>query len=101
MDFIRYAERAAALVNADLPDEAALHDHLAEPVPALLLRPVLLAGQRRGLSRAAEGDGVGVNGCFWEFHRVPGETGASPLKLERGSVSFTGYPVKLRRRGRR
>ena len=30
MDFIRYAERAAALVNADLPDEAALHDHLAD-----------------------------------------------------------------------
>ena len=30
MDFIRYAERAAALVNADLPDEAALHEHLAD-----------------------------------------------------------------------
>ncbi len=30
MDFIRYAERAAALVNADLPDEAALNDHLAD-----------------------------------------------------------------------
>ena len=30
MDFIRYAERAAALVNADLPDEAALQEHLAD-----------------------------------------------------------------------
>ena len=30
MDFIRYAERAASLVNADLPDEEALHEHLAD-----------------------------------------------------------------------
>lgn len=30
MDFIRYAERAAALVNADLVDEAALREHLAD-----------------------------------------------------------------------
>ncbi len=30
MDFIRYAERAAALVNAELGDEAALHEHLAD-----------------------------------------------------------------------
>ena len=30
MDFIRYAERAAMLVNADLPDEAALNAHLAD-----------------------------------------------------------------------
>ena len=30
MDFIRYAERAAALVNAELPDEAALHEHLTD-----------------------------------------------------------------------
>ena len=30
MDFIRYAERAAGLVNAELPDEAALHEHLAD-----------------------------------------------------------------------
>ena len=30
MDFIRYAERAAALVNADLHDEEALRDHLAD-----------------------------------------------------------------------
>ena len=30
MDFIRYAERAAALVNADLPDEAALREHLVD-----------------------------------------------------------------------
>ena len=30
MDFIRYAERAAALVNADLPDEEALREHLAD-----------------------------------------------------------------------
>lgn len=30
MDFIRYAERAAALVNAELADEAALHEHLAD-----------------------------------------------------------------------
>ena len=30
MDFIRYAERAAALVNADLPDEDALTEHLAD-----------------------------------------------------------------------
>jgi predicted RNA-binding Zn ribbon-like protein len=30
VDFIRYAERAAALVNADLPDDAALRDHLAD-----------------------------------------------------------------------
>lgn len=30
MDFIRYAERAAALVNAELPDEVALHEHLAD-----------------------------------------------------------------------
>ena len=30
MDFIRYAERAAALVNAELPDEAALREHLAD-----------------------------------------------------------------------
>ena len=30
MDFIRYAERAASLVNADLADEAALHEHLAD-----------------------------------------------------------------------
>ena len=28
MDFIRYAESAAALVNADLPDAAGLRDHL-------------------------------------------------------------------------
>jgi NCAIR mutase (PurE)-related protein len=26
---------------------------------------------------------------------VPGESGPSPLKFRRGSVSFTGYPVKL------
>ena len=59
MDFIRYAERAASLVNADLPDEAALHEHLADrtwlhrsvtpaDVPALRsfqaeLRPVFAA----------------------------------------------------------
>ncbi|RYB93382.1 CGNR zinc finger domain-containing protein [Nocardioides oleivorans] len=30
MDFIRYAERSAALVNAELVDEGALHDHLAD-----------------------------------------------------------------------
>jgi predicted RNA-binding Zn ribbon-like protein len=30
VDFIRYAERSAALVNADLADEAALHDHLGD-----------------------------------------------------------------------
>ena len=30
MDFIRYAERSAALVNADLPDGAALREHLAD-----------------------------------------------------------------------
>ncbi len=30
MDFIRYAERSAALVNADLSDEAALREHLAD-----------------------------------------------------------------------
>jgi hypothetical protein len=30
VDFVRYAERAAALVNADLPDEAALTGHLAD-----------------------------------------------------------------------
>ncbi|MCW2735576.1 CGNR zinc finger domain-containing protein [Nocardioides sp.] len=30
MDFIRYAERSAALVNAELTDEAALHAHLAD-----------------------------------------------------------------------
>jgi len=30
VDFIRYAERSAALVNADLPDEAALRKHLAD-----------------------------------------------------------------------
>jgi predicted RNA-binding Zn ribbon-like protein len=30
MDFIRYAERAAALVNADLGDEALLRVHLAD-----------------------------------------------------------------------
>ena len=30
MDFIRYAERAASLVNADLPDETAVHEHLAD-----------------------------------------------------------------------
>ena len=32
MDFIRYAERAAALVNADLGDEERLRDHLADRV---------------------------------------------------------------------
>ena len=32
MDFIRYAERAAALVNADLADEAHLRAHLADRV---------------------------------------------------------------------
>ncbi|QSR29705.1 hypothetical protein CFI00_04130 [Nocardioides sp. S5] len=30
MDFIRYAERAASLVNADLADESALREHLAD-----------------------------------------------------------------------
>lgn len=30
MDFIRYAERAASLVNTDLADEEALHEHLAD-----------------------------------------------------------------------
>jgi hypothetical protein len=30
MDFIRYAERAAALVNADLRDDDALREHLAD-----------------------------------------------------------------------
>lgn len=30
MDFLRYAERSAALVNAELPDEAALREHLAD-----------------------------------------------------------------------
>jgi len=30
VDFIRYAERSAALVNADLPDEPALRKHLAD-----------------------------------------------------------------------
>ena len=59
MDFIRYAERSAALVNAELPDAAALREHLADrswlhrsltdaDVPALLafqseLRPVFEA----------------------------------------------------------
>ena len=32
MDFLKYAERSAALVNADLADEAALCDHLADRV---------------------------------------------------------------------
>ncbi|MBS2939386.1 CGNR zinc finger domain-containing protein [Nocardioides sp. J2M5] len=30
MDFLRYAERSAALVNAELADEAALREHLAD-----------------------------------------------------------------------
>lgn len=30
MDFIRYAERSAALVNTDLPDVEALREHLAD-----------------------------------------------------------------------
>jgi hypothetical protein len=30
VDFIRYAERAASLVNAELPDEEALTEHLAD-----------------------------------------------------------------------
>ncbi len=30
MDFIRYAERAASLVNAELADEAALQEHLTD-----------------------------------------------------------------------
>ncbi|WP_246850084.1 CGNR zinc finger domain-containing protein [Nocardioides xinjiangensis] len=30
MDFIRYAERSAALVNAELPDDSALREHLAD-----------------------------------------------------------------------
>jgi hypothetical protein len=30
MDFIRYAERSAALVNAELSDETALREHLAD-----------------------------------------------------------------------
>ena len=30
MDFVRYAERSAALLNAALPDEAALLEHLAD-----------------------------------------------------------------------
>ncbi len=30
MDFIRYAERAAALVNTDLTDDATLREHLAD-----------------------------------------------------------------------
>ena len=30
MDFIRYAERSAALVNAELPDAEALREHLAD-----------------------------------------------------------------------
>ncbi|GAA5112292.1 CGNR zinc finger domain-containing protein [Alloalcanivorax gelatiniphagus] len=30
MDFIRYAERSAALVNAELPDEEALREHLTD-----------------------------------------------------------------------
>ena len=30
MDFIRYAERAAVLVNAELPDEDAVREHLAD-----------------------------------------------------------------------
>lgn len=32
MDFLRYAERSAALVNADLPDQEALRGHLADRV---------------------------------------------------------------------
>ena len=32
-----------------------LRRHLAQPVAALLLRPLLLAGQRRGVPRAPEG----------------------------------------------
>ena len=32
MDFIRYAERSASLVNAELPDAAALRAHLADRV---------------------------------------------------------------------
>ena len=30
-----------------------------------------------------------------EIHRVPGESGAPPLNLQRASVSFTRYPVNL------
>lgn len=41
MDFIRYAERAAALVNAELLDEAALREHLADR--SWLHRSVVLA----------------------------------------------------------
>ncbi|MFC7361827.1 CGNR zinc finger domain-containing protein [Nocardioides astragali] len=41
MDFIRYAERAAALVNAELSDEAALREHLADR--SWLHRSVVLA----------------------------------------------------------
>ena len=37
-----------------LPVHQRLRRHLAQPVPALLLRPLLLAGQRRGLPRPAE-----------------------------------------------
>jgi len=71
VDFIRYAERAAALVNADLTDEAALRDHLTDrawlhasltpaDVTALQelqteLRPVFEASQREDVPLVVSG----------------------------------------------
>lgn len=71
MDFVRYAERSAALLNAALPDEAALVAHLADrgwlhdqvtsrDVTALRrfqaeLRPVFEASGRREVSAVVAG----------------------------------------------
>ena len=65
MDFIRYAERAAALINVELPDEAALHGHLADRswlhrsvVPADVTSLQAFRAELRGVFEASDVDDV-------------------------------------------
>ena len=77
------------------PDRVAVHArvrrHLPEPVPALLLGPLLLARQRGGVPRPPEGCCVGLR----QIHRLGGESGAYVEILLDISVSFTAWAVNL------
>ncbi|UUZ57806.1 hypothetical protein [Nocardioides sp. B-3] len=74
MDFIRYAESAAALLNADLPDVDALLDHLAQRV----------AAPDRGRARRDCAEELPVPSCDRSSRRP---TGASPAPSSPPSTS--------------
>ena len=107
MDFIGYAERAAALVNADLGDEERLRDHLAdrvrlhasvtaEDVVALQrlqadLRPVFEASQREDVARLVSG----LNGLLARHPVTPVISDHDPAHLHLHVADRSGSVAEL------